>query len=259
MIDNYKEKKLVEYLEDGQKVLIRWGHGLGDLVMWLPSYEKLKIEYPNVDFHLYVESGQEELWGNEKDKDSQDYDLVFSLDFPMSEGSDLTKAEKCCKEELGIEPPERELAEIPKYESPFVACHFHGTALPGSVGCSAEVARQIWQEIKDAGKIPIECHFKHVFHNPANEKFDFIDISVRESEAKISSLIGLIQNSSAFIGVASGPFVIALSTIPDRTLYLEKSHELKTYTKKEIKKVDINNYKPNSIKTWLTQLQSQKI
>jgi len=34
---------------------------------------------------------------------------------------------------------------------------------------------------------------------------------------------------------------------------------LKTYTKKEIKKVDINNYKPNSVKTWLTQLQSQKI
>jgi len=256
MITDFKEKKLSEYLKDGQKVLIRWGHGLGDLLMWLPSYEKLKKDYPQVDFHLYVESGQEEIWGDEKDKDSQDYDLVFSLDFPMSEGSDITKAEKCCKEELGIDSPQDEFIKIPKYDSPFVACHFQGTALPGSVGCSSEVAKQIWQEIKDFGKIPVECHFKHVFHNPANEKFDFIDISVREYQAKVSSLIGLIQHSSAFVGVASGPLVVALSTIPEKTLYLEKSHPLKTYTKKDIAKVDINDYKPNSVKTWLQNLHS---
>ncbi|NQU99899.1 MAG: hypothetical protein HQ538_04125 [Parcubacteria group bacterium] len=255
MIDNFSGKKLTEYLKDGMKVLIRWGHGLGDLLMFLESYEKLKKDYPLVNFHLYTESGQEELWGDEKNKDAQDYDLVFSLNFPMAEGSNITKAEKCCIEEIGIEPPVKEIVELSKYDSPFVALHFFGTALPGSVGCSEEVAKQIWQEVKDFGKIPISCHFEHCWHNPVNQKFGFVDISVRGYQAKISNLIGLIQHSFAFIGVASGPFVVALSVMPERTLYLEKSHPLKTYTKKDIAKVDINNYQVGDVTKFLESLK----
>lgn len=255
MIDNFKEKKLVEYLKDGQKVLIRWGHGLGDTILWLSAYEKLKELYPKVDFHLYVESGQEELWGDEKDKDSKNYDLVFSLNFPMAEGSDLSKVEKCCKEEMGIEFPEKEVLELLKSESPFVACHFQGTALPGSVNCSEEIARQIWQEIKDFGKIPIECHFEHCFANPINKKYSFIDVSVRGYQAKVSNLIGLIQHSFATIAVASGPFVIALSVMPERLIFLEKNHSLKTYTKKNIKTVKIQEYKSGEVTEFLKTLK----
>jgi len=256
MIEEFKTKKLTEYLQDGQKVLLRGHNGLGDLIMWLPAYEKLKKEYPNVDFHLYLESGQEELWGDEKDKDSQDYDLVFSLNFPMSEGSEMTKTEKCCKEEMGLELPIQEFGSLPDSESPFVAIHLQGTALPGSVNCPEEIARQIWQEVKDFGKIPIECHFEHGWHNPANSKYGFIDVSVRGYQAKISNLIGLVQRSWAFIGVASGPFVVAMATIPEKTLYLEKSHPLKTYTKRtDIKKVKINEYQPGMVKTFLEGLK----
>ena len=256
MIENFSTKKLVEYLTpEVKKVLLRGHNGLGDLLMWLPAYEKLQQEYPNVDFHLYVESGQEELWGNEKDKDSQDYDLVFSLNFPMSEGSELTKTQKCCKEEIGIEPPEQEFAKLSKFDNPFVVCSFFGTALPDSVGCSEEVAKQIWQEIKDCGKIPIEAHFEHMWHNPVNKKFDFIDNTVRGCQPKISSLISLIQHSFAFIGVASGPFVVSMSMMPEHTFYLEKNHPLKTYTKKDIAKVKINEYQSGIIKTWLESLK----
>ena len=40
------EKKLVDYLAPGQKVLIRFGHGLGDTLMFIPLLEALK--YPGV-------------------------------------------------------------------------------------------------------------------------------------------------------------------------------------------------------------------
>jgi len=255
MIDNFKEKKVVDYLKDGQKVLFRGHNGIGDLIMWLPAYEKLKEEYPNVDFHLYLESGQEELWGDERNKDSEDYDLVFSLNFPMSEGSDLIKTQKCCKEEIGIEPPEQEFAELPKCESPFIAVHLQGTALPNSVNCPEVIAKQIWQEIKDFGKVPVEVMYQHCWHNPANVKYEFIDMSVRNYKATISNLIGTIQHSWATIAVASGPLVISLSVMPERTLYLEKSHPLKTYTKKDIAKVDINNYQIGSVKKFLEDLK----
>ena len=255
MIENFKDKKLVEYLQDEQKVLVRFGHGLGDTFLWMPTFEKLKKIYPKVSFDLYVESGQEEIFQSIKDKDAPGYDLVFSLNFPMSEGSNLTKAQKCCIEEIGIESPVEEVYKPQEYESPFVAIHLMGTALPGSVNCPEEIARQIWQEVKDFGKIPIECHFEHCWANPNNKKYGFIDISVRGYQAKVSNLIGLIQHSFATIAVASGPFVVALSVMPKRLLYLEKSHPLKTYTQRaDVKKIKISEYRVGMIKEFLEGL-----
>ena len=256
MISDFRNKKVVEYLRElpsGSKVLIRFGHGWGDTQMFIPSFEYLKSLFPELIIDLYVECGQEKIFESYHTKDSTEHDLVFSLNFPMSEGSNLTKAAKCCVEELGIEPVER-FAELPEYGSPFVACHFHGTALPNSVNCPEDVARKIWNEIIEAGKIPIECHFEHVFHNPINGKFDFVNNTARGCKANLHNLIGLIQHSHAFIGVASGPFVTAVCTIPNETLYLERSHKLENYTKLNISKVNVLDYKEGSVKQWLGSL-----
>ena len=254
MITNYKEKKLVEYLTDNQKVLIRFGHGLGDTLLFMPIFDKLKELYPNIQFDLYVESGQEEIFKSIKDKDAHGYDHVFHLDFPMSEGSNTTKPDKCCRDEIGIEPI-TDVAKLSSYDSPLVAVHFSGTALPDQVGCPEEIAIQIWKEIKEAGFIPIECHFEHCWHNPVNKKYSFINASVRDSIPKIKSLIGLLQHSKAFIGVASGPFVTALSVMPERMLYLEKKHKVHNYTSKDIPTIYINNYQSGSVKDWLLKLK----
>lgn len=250
MITNFKKKKLVEYLKPDTKALIRFGHGLGDTLMFLPVFYKLREQY-NID--LYVEAGQEELFGTTMNKEGKGYDFVFSLDYPMSEGSDLTKTEKCCRDEIGIEPPKEEIAKLNNQDSPFIAVHFQGTALPGSVGCPEDTAKQIWQEIKDFGKIPIECHFEHLFHNPANQKFGFVNRDVRDCKADLKNLIGLIQHSWAFVGVASGPLIVALSIL-DRVFYLEKNHKLKHYTKQDIPQVNVDNYKKGIISNWLKNL-----
>lgn len=254
MITDFSKKKLVEYLKPGQKVLIRFGHGLGDTILFIPLFEKLKQLYPQVHFDLYVESGQEEIWESIKDKDALGYDLVFSLDFPMSEGSKWTKPELCCVNELGIEPMTA-LAKLPQKPSPFVALHFQGTALPDSVNFPEEIAHQIWEEVKESGKIPIECHFEHVFHNPRNMRYSFIDNSVRNYKANLSNLFGLLQHSFAFIGIASGPFIAALSIMPERTFFLESSHRLSTYTKAKIPKINLQDWKPGLIKQWLEKLK----
>lgn len=253
MISSYKEKKLVEYLKPGQKVLIRFGHGLGDTLLFIPILEKLRALYPETQIDLYVESGQEKIFKSVEDKEGSEYDYVFHLDFPMSEGSNQTKPEKCCIDEIGIEPI-TDVAKLKSYPSPLVSVHFQGTALPNSVNCPENIAEQIWKEIKEAGKIPIEVHFEHCWHNPINKKFSFIDSSVRGSKPEISSLVGLIQHSFAFIGVASGPFVIALSVMPERLLFLEKYHKLISYTKRPVSKIELDNFKPGSVKKWLLSL-----
>ncbi len=253
MITDFAEKKLAEYLHPQQRVLIRFGHGLGDTIMFFPALDELRRQFPDTHIALYVESGQEELWGQERDKDADGYDLVFSLDFPMSEGTDVTKVGKCCIEELGIAPVAG-LAALPDCDSPLVAVHFQGTALPGSVGCPDAIAAQVWAEVLSAGKMPLEAHFEHVFHNPANTKPACVTASMRQCQPRVSSLIGLLQRCYAFIGVASGPFVVAASVMPDRCFYLENEHPLETYTDLDIPRADVNDYEEGSVLAWLTSL-----
>lgn len=254
MISDFKDKKLVEYLEPGMKVLIRFGHGWGDTQMFMPAFWILQRRFPNVTIDIYLECGQEEIFVTYPEKDSKEHDLVFSLNFPMSEGSAFTKVEKCCIEEIGIKPFDEFFPTFQRYRSPFVACHFQGTALPNSVNCPEATAQKIWNEVIEAGYIPIECHFEHCFHNPVNAKYGFISNSVRGCRAELSKLIGLIQHSFAFIGVASGPLITALCVMPTRTMYLERTHKLSSYTRMDIAKTDVMNYQDGTLKAWLESL-----
>jgi len=252
LIADYKNKKLVEYLKPNGKYLIRFGHGLGDTIMFLPAFEALKARYPACTFHLYLECGQEFEWQSHRDDGS--YDEIFHLDFPMCEGEKGTKTEKCCRCELGIEPPEKDVIELERKHNPFVMVHFQGTALPGSVNCDEEIAQRIWYEIKSADKIPVEVHFQHVFHNPFNKMYPFVTRHMRDLQPKISTLIAALQHSCAFIGVASGPFVAALSCLPGRVMYLQKNHRVESYTRADVPVVDLMNFESGEIYKWLRSL-----
>jgi len=258
MITNFKDKKLIEYLTNKpKKVLIRFGHGWGDTLMFMPVFYWLRKKYPDTQIDIYLECGQEDIFESHPDKEGKGYNYVFSLDFPMSEGTRLTKQHKCLIEEIGVDPENcyvDDFVNLPRYCSPFVAVHFQGTALPGSVNCPEKLAKQIWREIEEAGFIPIECHFEHIFHNSKNKKYSFINRDVRNINASLDKLIGLLQNSYAFIGVASGPLITALSIMPESTFYLENKHSIKTYTALDIKKANVSSYKLNTIKNWLNNL-----
>lgn len=256
LITEYSKKKLVDYLTDGMCVLIRFGHGWGDTQMFIPIFDKLRANYPNVHFDLYVECGQEKIYGSYENKNGgPEHDIIFSINFPMSEGSDQTKQEKCCQDEIGIEPPDQAIASLPMYFSPLVGVHFQGTALPNSVNCPPRVAQMIWNEIRDTGLIPIEVHFEHVFHNPYNTKYEFIDSTVRGAKPELKSLIALLQRCRAFVGVASGPLITALSVMDrENVMFLERLHKIESYVKYSVPKVNVMDYKEGSIKAWLKSL-----
>ncbi len=259
-ITEYSKKKLVEYLYDGAKVLLLFGHGLGDTVMFYPAFEALKKAYPKVQFSLYIENGQEEVFGKVAWDESQ-YDLVFSIHYPMSEHlKDKTKSEYCCIQELGIDPAliEREFANLPVCKSPLVAMHFQSTALPDTVNCPPDVADKLWNQVLTAGFVPIEVHYQHVFHNPVNKKFDCVTNTVRGCRATVPNLIGLLQRCRGFIGVASGPLTIALSLYPERVLYLENTHPLTTYTRNpSVGRMNIRGpYDSDYVTQWLEHLRT---
>jgi len=256
MISDFSARKLVDYLQPGRRYLIRFAHGLGDTIMFLPLWRRLQTLYPKSRIDLQLYHGQEGLFGSLVDPDERDYAEIFEIAFLCAERSGRTKAERCCVCELGIPPCER-LAALPGYASPLVAVHFHGTCAPEATGCPAPIAERIWAEIGQCGKIPFEVHFLHVFANPANVRFPFTTISARDAAPEavnLPNLIGLVQRSAAFVGVLSGPAMVALSVMPARCLILENRTRLTDYSAVPAAVVNVNACKPGFVAAWLRSL-----
>jgi len=268
---------LVNRLETMPKatVLLVFWHGVGDLVMFLPLYYRLCELYPDMDFTIGLPKGltHEEIiaceplgfghfdayrlvTGEEVNDTAKDlpFDLVAKITFPMSEGQKvLTKGEFCCVHELGI-PPVCGHGPVSKGVNRLVAVHFQITCLPDSCNPDEATAERVWNDILEAGYIPIECHFQHVFHNPVNKKFPFVDATVRRCRPQTSSLVGLLRSCAAFVGVVSGPVHVALAALPpERVFLLEKDFTREMFTKHDIAHADLRNYK-NEVKTFLEGL-----
>jgi hypothetical protein len=262
---------LTKRLEDVRpsKVLLIFWHGVGDLVMFLEPFRAVRRLYPWAHFVIGIPKGltHEEMLPDdipyhlltaEEVNDTTEilpYDLIAKITFPMSEGQiELTKGEFCCVHELGI-PPVCGHGRLDAGVNRLVAVHFQITCLPESCNPDRDTAERVWNDILEAGYIPIECHFQHIFHNPVNQKFDFVDSTVRRCRPRVSSLVGLLRACHAFVGVVSGPFHVALSVLPpERVFLLEKDFKKECFTKLKIGSADLRNYQ-NEVNRWIAGVE----
>lgn len=256
--------KLTERLNTGnyRSVVILFGHGLGDCIMFASLLDELKILYPDIDFRLALQRGLDEeeifpeayLFSSVEDVLQLNYDLCAAINFPVETDPNLTKSELCCREELGMPLLTTYKRITKRYESRLCAVHFNLTCLPDLVMPDRDVAERIWNDILAAGWIPIEVHFQHIYHNPVNEKFDFIDCTVRRCVPKVATLLGLLQRCGAFVGVVSGPFHCAMATLNhNRIAYLEKEIPVARFTHEPIKTFNVKDYQ-GGVGQWLKTL-----
>lgn len=264
---SYERVKVADYLrkrKPGKVCLVFW-HGLGDLVMFMTTLYKLRKMFPNtqIDIALQDGVGQEVLIRDailikNPNRPVEGYDYTFQIHYPMSEHMKgrWTKNEWCCMQELGIDP----ISSYPVFKRlrekdsrKLAAVNFQATALPDDCNPTEEVARQIWNEIKEAGFTPIEALFKHVYFNPVNEKFSFIPekSTVREIKPIVAKLIRLLQACEANISVSTANFHLGMAIMPERTMYLQKQFPLASYTKDNVASVDVDNYKSGKVRSWL--------
>ena len=270
LIKEYGQNKIADYLRKRKpsKVCLIFWHGLGDLVMFITTFYRLKKMFPSIQIDIALQdgTGQEALIKDavlikNPNKSIEGYNYTFQVHYPMSEHMNgrWTKNEWCCMQELGIDPVSsyphfQALAKPKKLKGGYmVALHYQATALPGQCNPTKEVAHEIWADVLEAGFVPIEAFFKHAWYNPANEKFDFIPDkqTARNYMASIPKLIKLLQSCYASICVASGNLPMSLAIMPERTLYLEKDYKIESYTKMNIPNVDVKNYQGGKVKEWL--------
>lgn len=257
------DQKLVEFLDSGlfKRVLLPCWHGVGDIVMFMAPLQYLKNKYPEIQIDVGLAKGLQQLniipdavelegdW--EKTVPFSDYDLVFMCHMPLEDSNDLTKtkAEVCCERELGIPPIAGHLHISSK---PLVGVHFQNTSVGSVANVNEETARKVWEEIIQAGCVPLETLFCHGFHNPNNEKFSFVDNHCRNFPARLETLISILDRCDFFIGGVSGNFHLALSLLPYQNVALVENRLMaEHFTKFPIQTFDMFNYRDGQVRDWL--------
>lgn len=267
------QEKVADYIRRNKpkRVCLIFWHGLGDLLMFMTTFQRLRKMFPRtkIDIALQKGVGQEELIKDailitDPQRPIQGYDQVFPIHYHMSEHMNgrWTKNEWCCMQELGIDPiwgyPNFHHLHKPKKMKGkyMVSVHFQATAMPGDCNPTLEVAHEIWADIIEAGFIPIETHFQHVYHNPINKEFSFVpkENSARHLPATIKNLMTVMGACYANIGVSSGNFHMGMSLMPKRTAYIQRNFDVKCYTKEPIQVINGNTYSRGPIIRWLHQM-----
>lgn len=199
-------------------------HGLGDVIMFYPSFLKLRSLHKGTTIDIALKDTN--LHSGFSDyKEGFDYDYCVDIKFLIPQhGSFLTKVQLCCEMELGISAPyEICTTSFEKKPSPFVAMGFHSNCEPFKYGCPKDTSAVINKGILDAGKIPILLHFKS--HSSVHEPYNYKDIVTMSTEGcavSFDNLYGVLQHSFAYIGVNSGHMWAALGILgKDRCMCLE--------------------------------------
>jgi hypothetical protein len=233
------------------RVAIVFLHGLGDTLMFRSVFSALCSELPHVRFSLFLLESQEPLidgaraWaGMEKIAGCE---VAYVIEFAMTEGTNQKKAERCAILELGLDAQRHDIVPLSLNANRLVAVHFQSTALPDSVNPSIDVCRKIYDILISRNYLPIEVHFEHIFHNPRNSRFDWFETTVRRHRPTIEKLYSLIANARFFVGVASGPFVMALAIAPKKVIFLKKEFDACHYTSAQLRTVDIKRFDENTL------------
>lgn len=263
LIQDFKDKKACEYLDTGnyKRVLIIFKHGLGDAIMFYGTcYKALVAKYPNISFTYSTHCGQEEMFGK-VDNDPDHYDIAFKFKYPCAEwdNGNETKNEKCARVEIGLEMPLEEDYTLPKtFQSPLVGLHFNSTCL-SKMNTPYDFAKKLWNQILDAGLIPIDTHMRHMYDNKKSIVHDFEQSRrIDNVPATIGKLLGLMSTLRGFAGVSSGNLFCACSILPpSRILYLLSEFSIRKSLHLDV--LEINTRKPYDagiVKEWLDRLKS---
>lgn len=234
VVSDFSKKKLVDLLEPGMRVLIDFRHGLGDAVMFMPLLRRLRAMFPDCEFDMRLLPGRQTPIFYSQHEPIATYDIVAILLFEESceKRGFMTKAEYCCKQELGI--PFSEDMDFtwtpPAVAPPLIGVNFQCNSNP-AYNVPYGVAEMIWQVVQNAGLVPIEIYFEHKQFDRRNQPYDFVTATTRGVKPSVEVFVGVLQQCRGFIGVNSGSLCMAMAMYPERTLHLHTRHDLGYYTK----------------------------
>jgi hypothetical protein len=231
--------KIKEYLEKNpntNRVAIQFFHGLGDILIFYPTYSLLKQSFLNVNFKIFtnrpgISQALEDLEYAKSIEDIQGFDVIFCINYyePIVHNNQMiaNKLFQCNSSEIGLNS--LMISDFPEHRLPIntnklVAVHLEAQSSAHETCPDNEVKDQIFKCIIKNGFYPIDVH-KAVSAIP--------DIEIAFS---------LIQACKFYVGVLSGPLVLAIASNPKKVICLEKNLELNRYTSANVIKYDVRSF-----------------
>lgn len=260
-ITRYISKKISEIIKPGDKVLIEYECGLGDVIMFLPYYERLKQMFPEVKFDLKTKNQGMFFKFN---TNPSYYNWIFRCaSFFNEEKPELqrwTKPECNCVLQLGI-PYDKDIeytVSLPHKDSPFVGVSYCNSCFPENINCNYEVAKLIWDKLRENGFVPIELFsptYKEAWERDENKKFDFVSCSMRDMGSNLQRMLDVMATCRGLASVATGNFHYGMTIYPDKILYLMNKYTYKYFTNKEILCLDVNKPDIKIIEEWIKRME----
>ena len=220
----------------------------------------LKKRYPGIEFTFATYNSQDVLFGRVDDSPDH-YDIAFALGYPCSEWGPIneTKSEKCARVELGLPMPLEERYSLPKsFPSPLIGVHFNSTSCP-SFDAPPDFGRKLWDQIIEAGLIPIDTHMRHQWDNSHSVIHDFEQCRrIDNVPASLDKLIGLISVCRGFAGVPSGNLICAMSLMPpEKILYLSSEFSMNRHVHINCFEMNIRKpYDAGIVRDWLNSVKA---
>ena len=275
-INDFKDKKLVEYLKPGMRIRIDYPHGLGDVMMFAPYFERLKSLHPDVEMHLFVTPDKFPLII--EPRPTYGYDYIFRFTIPFNEDGrfgDRSKMEITCEDFLGIESDpsldygdglklNQRFPDISQH-SPFIGVTLFSTHFPVQIDCRESTARNLIERIKAYGFLPIELQYyqwSRTVKNISNRRFPFVEATTRELKPDVLQLCKLISMCRGIASVATGTYHMAMVMKQGRTLFLQREYESRWFSRGEhLTKREIDVRKPwaeniEAVEDWLDDCKS---
>lgn len=242
VISQFTDKRVVDHLKPGMRALVKFdNHGLGDMVMFQPLYQRLKELHPEVEWHLKPNTDQQYF----AETPDAPVDVVFDIHFPetpdfcRNRKYALSKPEACAVFELGI-PWSKELEftwEPVKWNKELqlrkdcMGFVYQVNSDP-TKGLNPGLAAIIWRKIQEAGFTPIEVQFRNPNHNQKNGQASFVNYTCRDFEASVENAISVIKQCRGFVGVNTGTFCMATCLHHGHVLHLYKRHHFSPFYKR---------------------------
>ena len=260
LIKDFREKKVTDYLDSGnyKTALIIFHHGLGDLIQFHGCcYIPLVARYAGkIDIELSLQRDQQDFIFD-KDTDPSHYDIAFEIKYSCTEwGTEpITKAQRCARDELGIDFKKEAYYLTTGSRPSLVGLHMFSTCNP-KMNCPEDISKKLWEQIQEAGFIPIETHMVH-FNANRFRPYAHETQNIVSEKATIPKLFGLIKSCAGFAGVSSGNFWAALASLfPQYILFLRTDFSVKRMTSLPVWEMDVRRgYDDILVADWLDTIR----
>ena len=233
-INNFESTKVYDYLKNSDPcdVLLIFQHGLGDVIIFLSIFKRLKQDFPYHNIKIGAETGRNYhlllpdifIPVDDNNKIDLKFKYVFQISYPepphefkVTNLNVNVKPYLCNTKEIGIPDfiwsPYLNNIYKPIEKTQTIGLNFNGNSCANLKNCNIIISRKIWNEVRQAGYRQFELYIDYKYLLPSSKnRFELADPKDTFRYKRSATLVDLakkIMECKYVISIDSGTLYLA--------------------------------------------------